>query len=132
MRRGQQKIYRGIGLFRFLNAVVVCAPVLFIGTVVALNEAQVAYAFFSFCVLLLEFAFPATSALAVRLFTDRCRRCGLLNTFKISAVKTEDLGLHHKLHEEHEFFGTVTTPVYDGMFEYQKRRRSIPAPRAVT
>ena len=38
--------------------------------------------------------------LFLRMFTQKCDCCGLINTYKVSAVNTENAGQQHKFHTE--------------------------------
>lgn len=143
-----RKVYRGIGLYRFATIVSVACPVVFVGMIVFLNVANISYTFFNLATLFLELAVPPAFMCFLKLFTRRCSCCGLINTHKVSAVKTDSLGQEHKFHTEGGYFyeqkstGRISehtsapqkildveitttsyvpkTTVYDGLFEKKR------------
>ncbi len=99
-----RKIYRGIGLYRFATIVSIACPVAFVGMIVFMNVTDMTYTFFNFVTLFLELAVPPALMWFLRIFTRRCDQCGLINTYKISAVKTDKLGREHKFHTEGGYY----------------------------
>ena len=143
-----RKIYRGIGLYRFATVVSIACPVVFVGMIVFMNATNMTYTFFNLVSLFFELAVPPALMWFLRLFTRRCSWCGLINTYKVSAVKTDNLGREHKFHTEGGYYyeqkstGRISehtsvapevmdveittthyvpkTTVYDGLFEKKR------------
>lgn len=98
------KIYRGIGLYRFTTVTSILCPVGFIGTIALMKLTGMSYTFFNFVTLLLQFSVPPVLMLFMRVYTRRCDCCGLINTFKVSAVKTDNMGTERKFHTEGGYY----------------------------
>lgn len=143
-----RKIYRGIGLYRFATIISIASPVVFVGMIVFMNATNMTYTFFNLATLFFELAVPPVLMCFLRLFTRRCSWCGLINTYKVSNVKTDNLGREHKFHTEGGYYyeqkstGRISehtsaapevmeveittahyvpkTTVYDGLFEKKR------------
>lgn len=98
------KIYRGIGLYRFMTVISILCPIAFIGTVVVINLANTPCTSVNYVCLFLEFAVAPALMVSIRMATRCCDRCGLINTFKVEAVKTNSLGTEHKFHTEGGYY----------------------------
>ncbi|MBQ9084445.1 MAG: hypothetical protein IJY24_02195 [Clostridia bacterium] len=99
-----RKIYRGIGLYRFTTVVSIACPIAFIGMIVFMNATNMTYSFFNIATLFFELAVPPVLMWYLRMFTRRCSWCGLINTYKVTAVRTDDLGREHKFHTEGGYY----------------------------
>ena len=127
-----KKIYRGIGLHRFATSIAILSPLIFIGAVIFINVTAVPHPFFMSVVLFLEFTIPPILTFCLKKFTRRCKQCGLINTYKTSNIKTENLGKEHKFHTEEGYRhmwktadsvliqDVPPTTVYDGLFEKKR------------
>ena len=93
-------IYRGIGLYRFLTAIALLCPLIFVAIIVNLNVNHISHTFFSTVSLLIELAFPFLLTFTVRGYVERCPGCGLINTFRCISVQKQDLGVHNLYHNE--------------------------------
>lgn len=143
-----KKIYRGIGLYRIATISSILSPIVFLGLIVFMKSTNMTYSFFNIVTLFLECAVLPAMLLPLRLFTRRCSWCGLINTYKVSGIKTDILGREHKFHTEGGYYyeqkstGRISettsvapevmdveittthyvpkTTVYDGLFEKKR------------
>lgn len=129
-----KKVYRGMGIMRFLIMCYVLCPLLFVALLFLLNYLNITVTFFKVVTLLVEFAIPFASALNIKKEIENelflCPDCGLINSFTYTGGKLEDLGTKHKFHNEGGYthfwdHGRVIqevprTTVYDGEFEKKR------------
>lgn len=139
------KIYRGIELHLFAVISCILSPIAFIGIIAFINKAKTDYSLFNITTLFLECAVPFAMLTVLKQSAPLCKRCGLINTYSILKIQTEDLGKEHKFHNEGGYyygqkstgriFGSDSetmnveintthyvpkTAVYDGLFEKKR------------
>lgn len=143
-----EKIYRGISLYRFTTLSSILSSAVFIGLIVFMKSTNMPHSFFNLVTLFLECAVLPAMTKSLKSFTQRCSWCGLINTYKVSAITTDNLGREHKFHTEGGYFydqkstGRISeattaipevmdinittktyvpkTTVYDGLFEKKR------------
>ncbi len=129
----KRKIYRGIGIMRFLTLCTILSPLIFVILIIALNVFNINFIFFNVVTLFVECAIPFLLALhikeEIKYSIYICPDCGLINSFVVSNTKRTDLGTRHKFHNEGGYTHTwktsagimvqdvPTTAVYDGEFK---------------
>ena len=140
-----RKIYRGIGLYNFTTVISILCPVAFVIAAIVMSVSEAEYIFFNYATVFIELCAPPMLAFFMRTMTRRCDKCGLINTYKVVAVKTDSLGTEHKFHTEggryynQKSTGHISTPsgryaeveinttqyvpkttVYDGLYEKKR------------
>ncbi len=129
---GKNKKYRSIGLYRFINVSAVLFGVAFV-VIVVLLWGKENYTFFHFVKFFFTCGAPIFLSIFLQLRLERCKRCGLLNTFTDGSIQTENVGKYHKFHTEGGYTEDCTarvagytveygryipkTTVYDGQYE---------------
>lgn len=125
------KIYRGIGLWRFVNAFYFICPAAFVCIIMFMETTHTTYSFFNAVILFLECAIPPCLTFDVKYSaTDICVSCGLFNTLLYSSSRTESLGTHQKFHTEGGYYetnettgrisGDVDSESYDVRLQYRQ------------
>ena len=110
------KIYRGIGIKRFLTICSCLCPIIFVAVIVFLNLADINYIFFNIVTLFTECAIPFLLSLEIQRIIRYdeiyiCPDCGLINSYIVTKTSMADLGTKHKFHNEGGYRHTWKTPV---------------------
>ena len=118
------KTYRGIGLYYIINSAFIVCPILFVGAIMYLNNANITYTFYNLVTLFLSLTIAPALTCVVKTSVKRCNQCGLINSFKWDSANTESKGLNRRYHNEVKWVGDyggvnyfADDVVSDGVFE---------------
>ncbi|MBQ8424524.1 MAG: hypothetical protein IJX17_00700 [Clostridia bacterium] len=134
------KTYRGTGLYNFTTTISLLSPIILAVIIFLLDSKNIKYTFFNLVSLILESSLPIFFKYFINKMTNRCFKCGLINTFVLKDTKVDSLGKQHKFHNEGGYSyekkttGYVSdipvevntthyvpeTTVYDGLYEKKR------------